>query len=366
VNPVFCTLFDERYAAKGLTLYRTLTRHRPGTRLVIFCMDEGTERLVESLRLRDVRAVPLRALEEFTPELLRVRPERSVVEYYWTLTPAACRYVLHREPGCDAVTYVDADVMMFADPEPVFAEMAAASVLLVPHGYPPRWKHWEKPGGIYNVQFMVFRNDDRGRAAVDWWHDRCLEWCFDRHEPGRFGDQKYLDDWPERFAGVHVLRHHGGGLGPWNAGQYEVARDRDGRVTVGGDPLLFFHFSSLEILLDRGAVRALRALDVLSHRTPRVPSFGWVSGPVPLAWRFWPDYPVTAAERALIWVRYAQELSVTLAGAPVLESRSGGSAKLEPVELARLAAITLLPPAWRRRMGGARRRLLGVRAEESR
>jgi hypothetical protein len=68
-----------------------------------------------------------------------------------------------------------------------------------------------------------------------------MEWCFIRSEDGKFGDQKYLDDWPQRFGGVVVLRHKGAGLAPWNAAQYSVAW-KEGRFTVGDAPLIFFHF----------------------------------------------------------------------------------------------------------------------------
>jgi hypothetical protein len=88
---------------------------------------------------------------------------------------------------------------------------------------------------------MVFRRDARGTEALEWWHDRCIEWCYYRLEDGKLGDQKYLDDWPERFAGVHVLAHMGGGLAPWNATQYAIT-ERGGRVFVDADPLVFFHY----------------------------------------------------------------------------------------------------------------------------
>jgi hypothetical protein len=54
-----------------------------------------------------------------------------------------------------------------------------------------------------------------------WWEDRCIEWCFARLEDGKFGDQKYLDDWPDRFKNeVHVLENKELLLAPWNATRF--------------------------------------------------------------------------------------------------------------------------------------------------
>ena len=127
--------------------------------------------------------------------------------------------------------------------------MGDASVLITPHNYAAEYSHLEV-SGIYCVQFVTFRRDKWGTTALDWWRDRCIEWCFGRLEDGKFGDQKYLDDWPERFEGVHVLRHPGAGLAPWSATRF-VVRDGPDGVTVDGVPLVFFHFHQVD-LLDRG------------------------------------------------------------------------------------------------------------------
>src|SRR5207237_5145326 len=109
---------------------------------------------------------------------------------------------------------------------------------------PPSRKH-EAKSGIYTVGWVSFRRDADGLACLRWWRERCLEWCRDRHEDGRFADQKYLDDWPTRFEGVRVLQHKGANLAPWNLSNVTV-QIREGRIQADEEPLLFFHFHGLK------------------------------------------------------------------------------------------------------------------------
>jgi len=86
--------------------------------------------------------------------------------------------------------------------------------------------------------------------ALRWWRNECIKWCYNRHEDGKFGDQKYLDDWTTRFEGVHVLNHEGGGVAPWNLQQYQLSEIEgnffvEGRTAKNPVPLVFFHFHGL-------------------------------------------------------------------------------------------------------------------------
>jgi FkbM family methyltransferase len=239
----FCTLFDSNYLTRAIVLARSLASTAPAWHLTAFCFDDLAFDLLTRLELPNVTPVGLADLEAFDPELLAVKGSRSPVEYCWTATPSVIRYVLGTRPDVHEVTYVDADLRFFSDPEPVFDEMGDASVLITPHRFPPALASAADTTGIYNVQFMTFRDTEEGRTALEWWRERCLEWCYARVEDGKMGDQKYLDDWPVRFDGVHVVRHLGAGLAPWNVGQYRLASG----PSVEGVPAVFFHYHGLRL-----------------------------------------------------------------------------------------------------------------------
>jgi hypothetical protein len=245
VSREFCTLFDSNYLIKAVAMYRSLERTTEEFHLTAFCFDEQAEKLLRGLDLEQLSIVPLRDLEAHDPALLSTKDDRLPVEYCWTATPALLRYMLETRPEIDEITYLDADLLFFFSPEPLFEEMGNASVLITPHRFAPEYED-EANNGIYNVQFVTFRRDSHGLEALHWWHDRCIEWCYVEPEDGKLGDQKYLDDWPDRFEGVHVLQHKGGGLAPWNALQYRMER-RDGQVWVDEDPLVFFHYHRVQM-----------------------------------------------------------------------------------------------------------------------
>src|SRR5215211_7803733 len=125
-----------------------------------------------------------------------VKPTRQSVEYYWTCGPAFLAYVFDRQPTIELLTYLDADLFFFGDPLPLYQELAGGSVLLIEHRYASSACHRASDWGTYNVGLLAFRRTSVGIACLRLWREQCLGWCFCRHEPGRFGDQMYLDTSP--------------------------------------------------------------------------------------------------------------------------------------------------------------------------
>jgi hypothetical protein len=242
----FVTLLNVNYLLKGLVLHATLREQRPDSRLTVYCFDERSEQLLNALALPGLTIVPLAELEQSDAELAAVKPTRSVGEYFWTATPSLPLHFLDNNPGAQSVTYVDADLGFFSDPQPLFDEMGDAAVLITPHGFSAPYRYKEALGR-FNVQFLTFRRDERAIEVLRWWRERCIEWCYAMPSEGRFGDQKYLDEWPARFGdAVHVLQHPGGGVAPWNL----LGRKVEPGPRINGVPVVFFHYHGLSYRSD--------------------------------------------------------------------------------------------------------------------
>lgn len=236
---VFVTIFDSNFLLSGMALHESLMAHSPRARLFIVAVDELVEQQLQRLNLTNVSILPLRDIE--TPALRSVKTGRTRGEYCWTLTPFLADAVLEREPAAAQVTYLDADLFFFDDPATLLAELAesAKSVLITEHAYAPRYDRSYR-SGRFCVQFLTFRRDPSALAVSRWWQDRCLEWCFARYEPGRFGDQMYLDRWPELFASsVQIVRRKDRTLAPWNVDWFSRGRR--------ANPV-FYHFQGFRIL----------------------------------------------------------------------------------------------------------------------
>lgn len=240
----FCTLFDSFYLTRGIAMYLSLEKTCDNFHLYIFAFDDKSYEILNKLNFKHATIISLREFED--EKLLAVKPGRSKAEYCWTSTSSTILYVInnYKVPSC---TYVDADLFFYQNPKILFDEMGDKSILLTLHRYPPKFNR-TTTSGIYCVQFITFFNNQDGLEALNWWRDACIDWCYDRYEDGKFGDQKYLDDWTTRFKGVHVLEHLGGGLASWNVEQWPFVskngnkilfKDNDRNVNFGA---VFYHF----------------------------------------------------------------------------------------------------------------------------
>lgn len=241
----FCTLFDRNYLLKGVAMLRSLKKHCPTAIVHVLCMDEDTRQIIERLSMSDVHCLSLPELE--TDEILKAKADRGVAEYCWTLSSCVTWYVLNQNPEIDFITYLDADLLFYSPIEPLFDEIGASSIAIIEHRFSDRMKSYEV-NGRFCVEWVSFRRDEQGLACLSRWRQQCIEWCYYRLEDGKMGDQKYLDEWPDRYRGVHILQHPGAGIAPWNYVRYRFERDNSGGITVDGSPLVFYHFHQFQLL----------------------------------------------------------------------------------------------------------------------
>jgi len=234
-------------------MYESLKRTTHDFHLYIFAFDDITRDVIEKLKLKNVTIISLQEFE--TPELLEVKKTRSIGEYCWTCTPSTISHVLkkYNVPNC---TYIDSDLYFYSDPSVLIRELEEnrKSVLITEHRFStiPRL-YEEKRAGRFCVQFITFLNEEKSMQVLEKWRTQCIEWCYARYEDGKFGDQKYLDVWPDTYSNIHILDNPGGGIAPWNLTRYRFRNEQDsvsGIVKKDGTSfdVIFYHFQYVRFM----------------------------------------------------------------------------------------------------------------------
>lgn len=237
----FITLFDNKFLPMGMALHNSLVTHAQPFHLWILCMDVLVEKQLKQISLPHVTLLPLKEVE--TKELLIVKSGRTLREYCWTLTPFTYQMVFDQDASVERVTYLDADIFFFNNPRILLNELEQSEkhVLITEHAYAPEYDQ-SLVSGRFCVQFITFRKTEQAIKVMKWWQERCLEWCFDRLEDGKFGDQKYLDCWPDLFGNVvYIVQQIEKTLAPWNVLYVEKKR---GELAIP----VFYHFHHFRII----------------------------------------------------------------------------------------------------------------------
>lgn len=248
----FCTYFDINYLPKAMCMLDSLEKYCPAFTMYVLCLDEGCFHQIESMNHVSVVPIKLIELEERFSYLGEVKQSRSQIEYYYTCGPVFLKYVIEINPEIDILTYLDADLYFFHSLEPLYEAFEGYSIGVVGHHMPEFRTSNRRSNkfGLYNVGWISFRRDKNGLSCLEWWRDRCVEWCYDRYEDGKFADQLYLNQWPELFDGFYEFVHHGANVAAWNVADYKFSY-RDGMVYVDDDPLIFYHFHGFKRVSNR-------------------------------------------------------------------------------------------------------------------
>ena len=249
----YVTLFDSYYLDRGIVLAESLAKCATDYMLYIFAFDERAYQILTAQNIPNVKVLKEDLILD--ERLEEIKKTRTRAEYCWTCTSITISYVMN-ELGEDNCTYIDSDMFFWSDPRVLVDEMvnAGKNALIVPHFFKDslRTRLLKKLYGNYCVEFNTFIGD-KGREILDWWKNECLLDCFVTSPRGYYGDQKYLDLFQNKFDCVHVLKNRGGGVGPWNIGQYSLicrkGNDISFRYCIDGSEykLIFVHYQGLFI-----------------------------------------------------------------------------------------------------------------------
>lgn len=238
----FCTLYDSNYISKGLALYLSIAKYTDDFTMYVMAMDRKCQEMLNALAFKHVVVDCIEDIDD--PKLAEAKCNRSRAEFCWTCGSYTTDYFLHNYELPD-ITYLDSDLMFFCSPQVVFDELKNknASVGLAPHfTNNPLFGH-------YCVQYVFFKNDKDGSGCLRWWKDECLKWCYSKLEDGKYGDQKYLDYFADRFENVCEIENRGVGIAVWNMynNKYE-----DGTVCYNKQywPFVFFHYSNFVVTVE--------------------------------------------------------------------------------------------------------------------
>lgn len=250
----FVTLFDSNYLNKGIALAESLARVATDYTLYIFAFDDATYDVLKEINIPNVEL--LKEDDLLDDYLKRVKQGRSRAEYCWTCTSVSISYVMNTLK-MDNCTYLDTDMLFWSDPRPLIDELieSGGNVLIVPHFFINGIKTnlIKRLYGNFCVEFNTFIGD-KGREVLAWWMQNCLEDCYVNSPRGYYGDQKYLDYFCTNFECVHVLQNRGGGVGPWNIGQYKLVSASGNDITFDFQghlyKLVFYHYQGMRSIND--------------------------------------------------------------------------------------------------------------------
>ncbi len=245
IDTVVVTHCDSNYLSRALCLVNSLQRNGFQGPIVVFTHDQVSWQKLTLLNLTNTHIEMISILELEYPELHHARINRSVIEYYYAITPFLLKYIQKEFQGRHSV-YLDSDLFFFEPLQDVVESLDDSIIAITPHRFNQVNRHLEKYGK-YNVGLVSFTASSAAIKILDWWANQCLASTSQDISNGVYGDQKYLDKFVEMEPGVKVLANPGYNAAPWNLDN-SVKSENQIWIESGEerDRLVFFHFSGLK------------------------------------------------------------------------------------------------------------------------
>jgi glycosyltransferase involved in cell wall biosynthesis len=240
------TIVSCNYIGFAATLMQSVRKFHPESDRYIVLSDSYRE-------FPDVDlAAELIACDELAIEALSgMKLWYSVIEFNTAIKPFVFSH-LFEEFEYEKICYIDPDILLFGPLNEAFEALNDHNIVLTPHMMMPLQDGKEPSdltimkSGVYNLGFLGVRRDPFSAALLAWWSDRLRFHCRVDIPGHMFTDQRWMDLAPVFVPHPFILRHPGYNVAYWNIAHRKVSQSENGKWTVDGQPLVFFHFSGIK------------------------------------------------------------------------------------------------------------------------
>lgn len=240
------TIVSNNYLHYANTMFESIKEHCPQADLVLGLCDLVTAE-TDCPAADDI--IALNQLD--IPQLGTFIYQYSILELNTAIKPYIIELLMKR--GYRKVIYFDPDIRIFRPLDEMLALLDQHNVLLTPHltnllnddKSPSELQILQ--AGSYNLGFIALRTCEETLKLAKWWQEKLYKECVVDLPRNLFVDQKWMDLVPSMFEGVYINRDPSWNVAYWNLNHRHLEHQADGRYTVDGHPLTFFHFSGFSI-----------------------------------------------------------------------------------------------------------------------
>jgi hypothetical protein len=243
----YCSAFSGAYCYQGIVLYNSIKMLDEAFTLFFVCLDNSAYEILSRLELVNLKVIKVEEIEDYFPELKLVKRDRAVNEYAWTIKSSEILYIFENYQEVDRIIWLDGDTQMLSDPFDIFEEWSNHSIILTEQYYTDHHESLIKTYGRFQAGFIGFMKDIEGIHCLKWWQRKCIDWCYFKTEEGRWADQKYLDQIPELYENICVVKSLGINMTPFtlyrlNFEQQKYFGLKDNKLFINNIKLVLFHY----------------------------------------------------------------------------------------------------------------------------
>jgi len=211
----------------------------------VLALDEETFQFLTEKKLVNLEIVTLDSIDDKDLKALKgIRPWNQLC---WTSAACLLRYVNSKIHEEEIAGYIDADCFFFYDVLKTLQPLhSGSSIAIHEHRYSQDRAKWLNLSGRFNVGLVAGVKGTEFDQCIGRWRMQVLDNCEVDLVAGKCGDQTYLNEWPELYKNIAVLKNKGVAVAPWNLNNYKVTKTNN-IIKIDDSNLQFFHFHGLEI-----------------------------------------------------------------------------------------------------------------------